>query len=234
MDSTDHVDNSGVMELTKNIMIMSFIALFFFIIFALLVYYFSNGRQQATIYTNDPVSEQQRGLDASFLKTMRVIVFDPKDFKEGLECAVCLSDLEEGEEARILPKCDHAFHVECIDMWFHSHSTCPVCRNPLISDQVEIILEQEEEAMNAAMVEDDDNADNNHDHHDSGSEQATSSSMQADKNRERPDLVIDIPPRQEANEEDDEKTPGSFSRSMRSLKRILSSNSRFNPFSPRP
>ncbi|KQJ94241.1 hypothetical protein BRADI_3g09410v3 [Brachypodium distachyon] len=43
-------------------------------------------------------------------------------------CSVCLEDLEAGEMVRQLPKCKHLFHVECIDMWLHSHRTCPVCR----------------------------------------------------------------------------------------------------------
>lgn len=51
------------------------------------------------------------------------------DFKDGLECAVCLSDLVDGDKARVLPRCNHGFHVDCIDMWFQSHSTCPLCRN---------------------------------------------------------------------------------------------------------
>ncbi|KNA04688.1 hypothetical protein SOVF_197360 [Spinacia oleracea] len=41
--------------------------------------------------------------------------------------------MSEGEKARLLPKCNHGFHVECIDMWFQSHSTCPLCRDSVIS-----------------------------------------------------------------------------------------------------
>ncbi|CAI0466895.1 unnamed protein product [Linum tenue] len=48
-----------------------------------------------------------------------------------MECAVCLSEFEEKEAGRTLPKCGHSFHTECIDMWFHSHSTCPLCRSPV-------------------------------------------------------------------------------------------------------
>nr|GMD02007.1 RING-H2 finger protein ATL52-like [Ipomoea batatas] len=43
-------------------------------------------------------------------------------------CAVCLSEFEDGEELRTLPECMHSFHVACIDMWFYSHTNCPVCR----------------------------------------------------------------------------------------------------------
>ncbi|CAK7325667.1 unnamed protein product [Dovyalis caffra] len=43
-------------------------------------------------------------------------------------CAICLSEFEEDEELRTLPVCSHSYHVECIDMWLHSHTNCPMCR----------------------------------------------------------------------------------------------------------
>lgn len=48
--------------------------------------------------------------------------------KDGLECAVCLARFEPAEVLRLLPKCKHAFHVECVDTWLDAHSTCPLCR----------------------------------------------------------------------------------------------------------
>ncbi|KAF8693466.1 hypothetical protein HU200_038863 [Digitaria exilis] len=36
--------------------------------------------------------------------------------------------LEDGEEARFLPRCGHGFHAECVDTWLSSHTTCPLCR----------------------------------------------------------------------------------------------------------
>jgi E3 ubiquitin-protein ligase RNF38/44 len=51
-----------------------------------------------------------------------------KGEKEGLECAVCLGRFEPTELLRILPKCRHGFHVECVDTWLDAHSTCPLCR----------------------------------------------------------------------------------------------------------
>ncbi|XP_040376331.1 RING-H2 finger protein ATL39-like [Oryza brachyantha] len=43
-------------------------------------------------------------------------------------CAVCLEDVQRGETARRLPACGHLFHRDCVDMWLHSHTTCPLCR----------------------------------------------------------------------------------------------------------
>lgn len=51
---------------------------------------------------------------------------DQQDYE--LECPVCLSAVEEGEEVRQLPRCKHSFHAPCIDMWLYSHFDCPVCR----------------------------------------------------------------------------------------------------------
>ncbi|TQD91856.1 hypothetical protein C1H46_022566 [Malus baccata] len=79
-----------------------------------------------------------RGLDASVLNSLPVFVYSSKSDQTALfqqqpilECAVCLSEFEDNETGRLLPKCKHSFHIECIDMWFHSHSTCPLCRAPV-------------------------------------------------------------------------------------------------------
>lgn len=43
-------------------------------------------------------------------------------------CTVCLDGISDGQKFRRLPECKHCFHVECIDAWFQSRSTCPLCR----------------------------------------------------------------------------------------------------------
>ncbi|KAK4750265.1 hypothetical protein SAY87_027714 [Trapa incisa] len=43
-------------------------------------------------------------------------------------CIVCLMEYHHEDVLRILPNCGHSFHANCIDIWLHQHSTCPVCR----------------------------------------------------------------------------------------------------------
>lgn len=44
------------------------------------------------------------------------------------QCVICLGLVQVGEMVRQLPACMHLFHVDCVDMWLRSHSTCPICR----------------------------------------------------------------------------------------------------------
>ncbi|KAF8404668.1 hypothetical protein HHK36_009556 [Tetracentron sinense] len=74
----------------------------------------------------------QRGLDPAVIGTFPTFNYSAvkglKIGKGALECAVCLNEFEDDETLRLLPKCNHVFHPECIDEWLASHTTCPVCR----------------------------------------------------------------------------------------------------------
>ncbi|KAK8507519.1 hypothetical protein V6N13_141538 [Hibiscus sabdariffa] len=75
-----------------------------------------------------------QGLDESVVKAITVCKFKKNEgLIEGTDCSVCLSEFMEDESLRLLPKCNHAFHVPCIDTWFKSHSTCPLCRANIVS-----------------------------------------------------------------------------------------------------
>lgn len=76
--------------------------------------------------TNNPLAVQSVGLEKSVIAALPMFEFDSK--VGALECAVCLEEFEDGEKGRTLPKCGHHFHLDCVDMWLHSHSTCPLCR----------------------------------------------------------------------------------------------------------
>ena len=81
-------------------------------------------------------SRMARGLEASTVGTFPTFVYSTvkglKIGKGSLECAVCLNEFEDDETLRLLPKCSHVFHTECIDAWLASHNTCPVCRANLV------------------------------------------------------------------------------------------------------
>ncbi|XP_075498856.1 uncharacterized protein LOC142537184 [Primulina tabacum] len=49
------------------------------------------------------------------------------------ECVVCLGELEDEDLVRLLPNCKHAFHVRCVDQWFLAHTSCPLCRSSILT-----------------------------------------------------------------------------------------------------
>ncbi|KAK4376110.1 hypothetical protein RND71_006787 [Anisodus tanguticus] len=75
-----------------------------------------------------------KGLNKDELRKIPVMVYEPEVLKVCVinECPICLGEFEQGEKLRILPRCSHGFHVKCIDEWFLSHSSCPICRQPLL------------------------------------------------------------------------------------------------------
>lgn len=55
----------------------------------------------------------------------------------GGDCAVCLSGIGGRDEVRRLSNCRHVFHRGCLDRWMeHDQRTCPLCRAPLIPDEM--------------------------------------------------------------------------------------------------
>ncbi|XP_059299548.1 RING-H2 finger protein ATL3-like [Lycium ferocissimum] len=270
------INDSSVFQLTGKILVVAIVVLFLvlFFIFSLHLYskWFWNRHRQAG--NSDPNITRRRrrfdfspghqevnvttalfpGLEPSVLKTIPVVLFNPKEFKDGLECAVCLCDVSEGEKARLLPKCNHGFHVDCIDMWFQSHSTCPLCRNPvskISSDQNPISQEStvEEEVPNfptnvlfwgnetqvstfGPSLEESLQGSNSSNNSACPPPPPSSSSSSSGSTSDRPcvSLVIDIPrPINEVEEEHKSPMPTR----LRSLKRLLSRDRRGNPSSPR-
>ncbi|WOK96308.1 hypothetical protein Cni_G05015 [Canna indica] len=75
------------------------------------------------------------GVDQSFIDTLPIFHYKSIiGVKDPFDCAVCLSEFEADDKLRLLPICSHAFHLECIDTWLLSHSTCPLCRRCLLAD----------------------------------------------------------------------------------------------------
>ncbi|XP_059279698.1 RING-H2 finger protein ATL78-like [Lycium ferocissimum] len=92
---------------------------------------------------NNPSSAKlaNKGIKKKALKTFPVITYTTELKHPGLdsECVICLSEFGVGEKVKVLPKCNHGFHVKCIDKWLNSHSSCPTCRHCLIETCQKIV-----------------------------------------------------------------------------------------------
>ncbi|KAK6928322.1 Zinc finger, RING-type [Dillenia turbinata] len=74
------------------------------------------------------------GLDQAFIDALPVFLYkEIVGLKEPFDCAVCLCEFTEKDKLRLLPMCSHAFHINCIDTWLLSNSTCPLCRGTLFA-----------------------------------------------------------------------------------------------------
>ncbi|XP_062220935.1 RING-H2 finger protein ATL13-like [Phragmites australis] len=82
------------------------------------------------------------GVDQAFIDALPVFLYrnvvggggGQGAGKDPFDCAVCLCEFSPDDQLRLLPKCSHAFHLECIDTWLLSHSTCPLCRRCLLAE----------------------------------------------------------------------------------------------------
>ncbi|KAL8113621.1 hypothetical protein AgCh_020809 [Apium graveolens] len=145
--STGKLEESTALQLSGVIIIIVIMLLFILVLLVIIFrlytirhHFWNNHTTRHRSTSSDlPTLQQRQGLDPSILKSIKVIQFSSAEAQVGLECSVCLSQVSEGEKARFLPKCNHGFHMQCIDIWFHSHSTCPLCRNvvTISSDDLE-------------------------------------------------------------------------------------------------
>lgn len=76
------------------------------------------------------LSEEQREAMAS-----RAYERQPGE-TENATCSVCLSQLEDGEQAKTLG-CKHVYHPECIDRWLERSRLCPVCKRDVLTGEHE-------------------------------------------------------------------------------------------------
>ncbi|CAL1383620.1 unnamed protein product [Linum trigynum] len=79
-------------------------------------------------------SQANKGVKKKILRALPKQTFSPADDAAAkfTDCAICLVEFAAGDEFRVLPQCGHGFHVDCIDTWLGSHSSCPSCRQILV------------------------------------------------------------------------------------------------------
>uniref|UniRef100_A0A6N2LSU8 RING-type E3 ubiquitin transferase n=1 Tax=Salix viminalis TaxID=40686 RepID=A0A6N2LSU8_SALVM len=135
----DHTTNY---DLNSKIMLTAILSLSFVVVVVIVLHIYARcvikphrrsvmnslGLTNANVSSGEP---PKRGLDPVVIASLPIFVYQQTDGQaedDLIECAVCLSMLEDQEMARSLPNCKHTFHAECIDKWLSSHSTCPICR----------------------------------------------------------------------------------------------------------
>lgn len=89
----------------------------------------NDGNFTSSAATGASAARRNSGIERLVIESLPIFRFASlRGHKEGLECSVCLNRFEPNEILKLLPKCKHAFHVECVDTWLDAHSTCPLCR----------------------------------------------------------------------------------------------------------
>ncbi|KAJ3694222.1 hypothetical protein LUZ60_009702 [Juncus effusus] len=113
----------------------SFAFCFVLLVLFLYVRYLLLQRRRRQLTAAHPESEPKVGLDPQLIAQLpafpyrRTSIDTSTDIDAGsVECSICLSVLEEGENVRLIPNCNHLFHQECIDVWLSTNASCPVCR----------------------------------------------------------------------------------------------------------
>lgn len=67
------------------------------------------------------------------------------------KCSVCITSYEPEDQVRYLP-CEHVYHPDCIEQWFQTHPTCPICSKDMrdfLSDPKNV----EEKDNSAELIE---------------------------------------------------------------------------------
>ncbi|KAL0917276.1 hypothetical protein M5K25_012327 [Dendrobium thyrsiflorum] len=151
-------------SVTGKVMLSGVIVFFFLVVFLLILFLRANryfgaspilASSQARFLFPSPgavgAALPRRALDSAVLRSLPVTVFNSAAFKDGMECAVCLTELADGDATRFLPGCRHVFHLKCIDMWFAANSTCPICRSsikpPTVESKITILTGSEQSSI---------------------------------------------------------------------------------------
>ena len=93
-------------------------------------------RQMFTQQSNNNI-----GLPLSKLReTTKLELYEPEssEMVEIFQCSICHCDIQKGDIIRKINECSHIFHHQCIDQWFSTHQSCPLCRVSLENENVNV------------------------------------------------------------------------------------------------
>ncbi|XP_059636526.1 RING-H2 finger protein ATL7-like isoform X1 [Cornus florida] len=82
--------------------------------------------------TTPSISRSELGLKKELREMLPIIVFRESFSVRDSQCSICLSDYQAEDRLQQIPACGHTFHMNCIDNWLATHTTCPLCRLSLL------------------------------------------------------------------------------------------------------
>lgn len=83
--------------------------------------------------SGDDISRCELGLKKELREMLPIIVFKESFSVKDTQCSVCLGEYQAEDRLQQIPACGHTFHMDCIDMWLTTHTTCPLCRQSLLA-----------------------------------------------------------------------------------------------------
>ncbi|OMO69190.1 Zinc finger, RING-type [Corchorus capsularis] len=109
----------------------------------------SRARREAATTIHDSESfVVDVGLDEETIKSYPKLLYSEAKLQKKDStascCSICLADYKSSDTLRVLPDCNHLFHLKCVDPWLRLHPTCPVCRTspiptPLSTPLAEVV-----------------------------------------------------------------------------------------------
>ncbi|XP_010542638.1 PREDICTED: RING-H2 finger protein ATL7-like [Tarenaya hassleriana] len=87
---------------------------------------------RSSFITSNPLSMAELGLSKEVREMLPIVVYKESFSVTDSQCSVCLGDYQADDKLQQIPACGHTFHMDCIDQWLTTHTTCPLCRLSLV------------------------------------------------------------------------------------------------------
>jgi hypothetical protein len=55
-------------------------------------------------------------------------------------CSICLSDFVQNERVKVIPRCGHTFHEDCLENWLQKRFRCPNCNTEILMENAGIAV----------------------------------------------------------------------------------------------
>ncbi|KAK7243294.1 hypothetical protein RIF29_38087 [Crotalaria pallida] len=96
-------------------------------------YYRDHGLNPTTLTNVDEDDNLSTGLPINIIKSYHTFHYSKsiiaiRNREHDMTCSICISDYKESETLRMMPKCCHYFHRDCLDTWLKVKGSCPICR----------------------------------------------------------------------------------------------------------